>query len=179
MRKVQTKDRKLSGTPLRAGYASEARRNEISEPPGTKTRTVLEPEPRSRRRATGPRTSIGKKRSSLNAQKYGIFSKDLLVGDESPREFSLLLDGLRDDLQPEGTLEALLVEKLATILWRKRRILRAESAEIGEGIQYSVSDTVTALIGEEWDYVRSGGRGRRNAQAPRQSARLTRDRRNA
>jgi hypothetical protein len=104
--------------------------------------TVLEPETRSRPGASGPRTAIGKQRSSLNAQKYGILSKGLLVGDESPREFKLLLKGLRDDLQPEGTLEPVLVENLAIILWRKRRVIKAESAEVDEAISYAAINTL-------------------------------------
>jgi hypothetical protein len=153
MAKPQKTDGKFSNTPLRAGSRRET---EPSDVPGTKTIAVLETETRSRRRASGPRTAIGKQRRSLNAQKYGIFSKGLPVSDESPQEFKFLLEGLRDDLQPEGTLETLLVEKLATILWRKRRVVRAESAEIEEAVQYSVNDTVTALLGEKWDCARAG-----------------------
>jgi len=84
----------------------------------------------SRGRSTGPRTAIGKRRSSVNALKYGIFSKDLLVGDESHQEFEDLLQGLRNDMRPEGLLEIHLIECLAMIVWRRRRVLRAEAAEI-------------------------------------------------
>src|SRR5437899_7003887 len=109
MAKPQKTDDKFSSTPLRAGSRPGARRNEPNEVSGTKTVTVLEPETRSRCRASGPRTAIGKQRSSLNAQKYGISSRGLLVGDESHREFKLLLMGLHGDLQPEGALETVLV----------------------------------------------------------------------
>jgi hypothetical protein len=64
-----------------------------------------------------------------------MFSKGLLVGTESVREFKFLREGLIDDFRPEGTLEILLVEKLAMIFWRNRRVLRAESAEINYAIQ--------------------------------------------
>jgi hypothetical protein len=156
MAKPQKTDGKLSGTPLRAGSRSEGRQNEASDFPGTKIITVLEGQTRARRRASGPRTAIGKQRSSLNAHKYGIFSKRVLLADESARDFGRLLQGLHEDLQPDGTLEIVLVEKLATILWRKQRILRAEAAEIEEAVQYSVHDTVMPLLAEKWDCARAG-----------------------
>lgn len=156
MAKPQKTNDKFSSTPLRAGSRPGARRNEPSEVSGTTTITVSEPETRQRRRASGPRTAIGKQRSSLNAQKYGIFSRGLLVGDESSREFKLLLKSLHDDLQPEGALETVLVENLATIIWRKRRVLRAESTEIEEAVQLSGMDAQMDQRAEAWDCERSG-----------------------
>jgi hypothetical protein len=82
------------------------------------------------RRASGPRTPEGKQRSRHNALKYGIFAKNVLLKDESQSELDSLFNGLLNDLQPEGALEELLVEKLATLAWRQRRLLLAESAEI-------------------------------------------------
>jgi hypothetical protein len=82
------------------------------------------------RKATGPRTQQGKERSKHNAVKHGIFSKVVLLKGESQTEFDALLSGLRDDRQPVGTLEELLVEKLAALVWRNRRLFIAECAEI-------------------------------------------------
>jgi hypothetical protein len=83
-----------------------------------------------RRGATGPRTAIGKKRSSRNAVKFGIFSRATLLPGESRSEYRSLKEGLWKTLQPEGELEELLVEKLVSIMWRYRRLLVAEGAEI-------------------------------------------------
>jgi len=69
-------------------------------------------------RSTGPRTERGKQRSRHNALKHGIFSEAAVLKSESHAEFQSLLKGLRECLQPQGTLEEVLVEKLATILWR-------------------------------------------------------------
>jgi len=82
------------------------------------------------RRATGPRTALGKARSRYNAMKHGIFSNAVLLIGESRHEFDSLLDGLRESFQPEGTLEEVLVEKLATLLWRYRRCIVTETIEI-------------------------------------------------
>jgi hypothetical protein len=86
------------------------------------------------RGCTGPRTARGKERSKRNAVKHGIFSKIIVLPDESKAEFDSLLKGLHEDFQPVGTLEEILVEKLATLLWRNRRFLIAEGAEIRAGV---------------------------------------------
>jgi len=81
------------------------------------------------RRATGPRTLQGKERSKFNARKHGLFSKAVLLQDESRAGYGALLNGLMENLQPQGKLEIVLVENLATLLWRKRRLLQVETAE--------------------------------------------------
>ncbi len=53
-----------------------------------------------------------------------------MLRGESQDEFDALLSGLRNDLQPVGMLEELYVEKLAALIWRIRRLLLEEGAEI-------------------------------------------------
>jgi len=62
----------------------------------------------------------------------------LRIKDELRAEFDSLLRGLRNDFQREGTLEGVLVENLATGLWRKRRLLIAEGAEIRKGTEFLI-----------------------------------------
>jgi hypothetical protein len=92
------------------------------------------------RRASGPRTAKGKERSKNNALKHGLFSKVVLLKDEPRDEYESLLNGLRDHLQPVGTLEILLVERLATQFWRQRRLLIAEGAEIQKSREFAAWD---------------------------------------
>jgi hypothetical protein len=87
-------------------------------------------------KATGPRTELGKQRASRNATKHGVFSIVVVLPDESRAEYGGLLAGLREAFQPEGAVEELLVEKLATITWRQRRLLLAESAEIRKNMEF-------------------------------------------
>ena len=82
------------------------------------------------RGSTGPRTELGKERSKHNALRHGIFSKVAVLKSESQAEFDALCKALREDCKPEGTLEELLVDKLAVLFWRFRRFLIAEEAEI-------------------------------------------------
>src|SRR5216683_6465920 len=88
------------------------------------------------RRATGPRTQVGKQRSKYNATKHAIFSSVALLEGESRSEFNSLLEGLLENFQPIGALEEILVNKLVTLFWRYRRLLIAEAAEIRKGIAF-------------------------------------------
>jgi len=87
-------------------------------------------------KATGPRTEQGKKRSSRNATKHGVFSDVVVLKGESKAEYEELLTGLRESHRPEGMSEELLVEKLAVFTWRQRRLLLAEGAEIRKGAEF-------------------------------------------
>jgi hypothetical protein len=88
-------------------------------------------------RATGPRSSAGKARTKHNAVKHAIFAKAVVLKDESAAEFSALLNGIREHFNPWGALEEVLVEKLATELWRYRRFLFAERAEIEKVTEFT------------------------------------------
>lgn len=70
----------------------------------------------------------------FNAIKHGILSRYVVLPYEDADEFGRLLDALVDEHRPIGTTEAHLVEELAGILWRKRRVLQAEGASINEGM---------------------------------------------
>lgn len=115
-------------------------------------------------KATGPRTASGKRRSSRNARKHGIFAEVLLVPTESKIDYRRLYGRLRENLQPVGALEDILVEKLAVTTWRLRRLLSAEKAEIGKTTAFLEIDKtdrdLTALkqalatrsgLAHEWD----------------------------
>lgn len=97
----------------------------------------------SARKTGGPRTQHGKRKSKHNALKHGIFSRAVLLQGEPRGELDSLLSGLRNDLEPEGIIEQLLVDKLATLLWRHRRLIIAEGAEIQKRTDFL-----------EWDQMR-------------------------
>ena len=73
------------------------------------------------RRATGPRTAAGKRRSRMNAIKHGLCSKHLLLEGENPAEYAKLHRRVWDDWQPVGVGEMLEVEHLAGLYWVRRR----------------------------------------------------------
>jgi hypothetical protein len=88
--------------------------------------------------------------------KRGIFSKAILfLEDESAAQYAALIKDLREDRRPEGTLESILVEKLAILIWRERRLLRAESAEIENSPLVKTLDSERAQQTEVWDCLRA------------------------
>jgi hypothetical protein len=66
----------------------------------------------------------------FNALKHGILSKLTVLAHEDAGEFADLLAGLIEEHRPAGITERHLVEELATIIWRKRRVLLAEGTAI-------------------------------------------------
>ena len=65
---------------------------------------------------------------ALNAIKHGILSRHLLLQCEEAGEYNALLEGVQREYGPEGVTEHHLVEELAGIIWRKRRLRIAEAA---------------------------------------------------
>jgi len=82
-------------------------------------------------KSCGPRTAKGKQKSKHNALKHGVFSQVVLLNGEPRVEFDSLLSGLWNRLEPEGTLEELLVDKLAALVWRHRRLIIAVGERMG------------------------------------------------
>lgn len=81
-------------------------------------------------KSTGPRTSAGKARAARNALTHGLLSRNLLLPEEDPTEWAELLERLLMELDPVGTLEQTLVERIAVAIWRQKRLVRVETARI-------------------------------------------------
>ena len=84
--------------------------------------------------STGPRTPDGKQKARWNALKHGLLAREVVIrigpGRERQADFENLLAALRQDLEPRGALEEILVENIAVCYWRLRRVLQAENGEI-------------------------------------------------
>ncbi|MCM8626958.1 hypothetical protein [Accumulibacter sp.] len=94
--------------------------------------------------ASGPQTGAYEA-VRLNAMKHGILSKLAVLAHEDHAEFADLLAALIEEHQPAGVTEGHLIEELATIIWRKRRVLLAEGARINDGLK-SVLRSTTTLV---------------------------------
>ena len=105
--------------------------------------------------ATGPRTAAGKERSKRNAVTHGIFSSVVVLTNERRSEFDSMFRDLRDGLQPNGAFEEMLVEKLADLTWRRRRLLVAEAAEIQSGADFLEWDKVELATEEAREVCKS------------------------
>ncbi|EXI91948.1 MAG: hypothetical protein AW12_00936 [Candidatus Accumulibacter sp. BA-94] len=75
----------------------------------------------------------------FNALKHGVLSRHVVLPHEDRAEFDELRDALVFEHQPFGATELHLVEELAGVLWRKRRVLMAEGAKINEGLKSAVN----------------------------------------
>lgn len=78
----------------------------------------------------------------FNAVKHGILSRETILPHESHEDYESLLNELREEYAPNGPTENTLVEELASILWRKRRVLAAEGAQINSGIARAMTNSL-------------------------------------
>lgn len=76
----------------------------------------------------------------FNALRHGILSRYTVLAHESADDYQALLTALAEDHQPVGATQMHLVEELAGIVWRKRRVLLAEGASINQGLKGSARD---------------------------------------
>lgn len=82
---------------------------------------------RNSKKSTGPKTKNGKARSKQNAFKHGLRSVEVLTPDEDPAAYEELRQELKASFAPVGSVEAELVERIASCFWRLRRCGRIEA----------------------------------------------------
>src|ERR671913_1856180 len=78
-------------------------------------------------KSTGPKTPEGRDAVRLNALKHGLLSKETLLPGEDEEALRELDERLRDELQPVGVLEDLLVDQIVSAYWRLSRLARVEA----------------------------------------------------
>ncbi|HTR38371.1 MAG TPA: hypothetical protein VMH80_20820 [Bryobacteraceae bacterium] len=77
--------------------------------------------------STGPRTPVGKRRSSLNAITHGLTAAFPVLASEDPAAYQRHLQQFRDEYQPATPTETQLVTELADTAWRLNRIPKLEA----------------------------------------------------
>ena len=80
-----------------------------------------------------------------NAMKHGILSRLVVLSHENGEDFADLMAALIEEHQPAGMTERHLIEELASIIWRKRRVLLAEGAKINEGLKGSARNSESVV----------------------------------
>src|SRR5215472_5190913 len=88
------------------------------------------------RKSRGPITEQGKAMSRANAAKHWGRAEDIralmpALG-ESPAEYDRMRDGLYRALRPTDSFEEMLVDDMADIHWRLRRMIRGEAGAQGQ-----------------------------------------------
>jgi hypothetical protein len=83
------------------------------------------------RKSTGPQTERGKRNASRNSAKHLVFANALpssmMELGEDPAKYEKLRESLWTVFQPQDGFEQMLVEDMAEIRWRRRRVIRAEA----------------------------------------------------
>jgi hypothetical protein len=85
----------------------------------------------------------------FNALRHGVLSRYTVLPWEDPHEYGVLIEALAAEHKPQGPTQEHLVEELAGILWRKRRLRLAEAAAHRRGLQRtmpSYQGTVKAAL---------------------------------
>jgi hypothetical protein len=78
-------------------------------------------------KSTGPKTPEAKTAVRHNALRHGLLSRDVLLPGEDEAALMELGERLRDELQPVGAVESLLVERIISSTWRLQRLGRVEA----------------------------------------------------
>ncbi|CAM8665721.1 hypothetical protein MCEMSEM18_01418 [Comamonadaceae bacterium] len=71
----------------------------------------------------------------FNALKHGILSRYTVLSHENHADYESLVNSLLEEHLPAGATEQHLIEELASVIWRKRRVLQAEGATINKGLK--------------------------------------------
>lgn len=99
--------------------------------------------------------------SKYNSLRFGLRTAATLLPWESQDEYEALRHELIDHHSPVGPTELHLVEEIAGVIWRKQRVLLAESSlyrkELASQVQFK-SDTLvrSAVIGKAPSYLQLG-----------------------
>jgi hypothetical protein len=82
---------------------------------------------RNAQKSTGPRTEEGKHRSRQNAFRHGLTAQTVISLVERADEYADFETLIIADYEPQTTIERVLVERLASLLWRLRRVVTIET----------------------------------------------------
>jgi hypothetical protein len=93
----------------------------------------------------GPKTEAGKAAVRLNAVSHGLLSKALLLPGEDVFELTALRESYLNELNPQGEMESLLVERIVTSAWRLKRAMRYEQTCNKRGLDYRFGNWETYM----------------------------------
>jgi hypothetical protein len=133
-----------------------AEENQIPAAEPTKAELVEQP---SNTKFTGPRSEIGKKRSSRNAIKSGLFAKATLLPGESRAEYESLRQRFWKAKQPGDGFEEVLFEMIVSNVWRQLRVQIVENAEIRMKSDFRDFDQLRSEEAEAQRIIQSGQPG--------------------
>jgi hypothetical protein len=105
------------------------------------------------RRAGGPRTKAGKRRTKFSATKDGLFARVKVLPRESVKQFEALFAGIHEEYPAETQSEREDVDHLISLYIRRRRL---HAAEFGRAALANIRNIFDAEATEAWDVLRGG-----------------------
>ena len=87
-----------------------------------------------------PPDSTGTEITRLNACRHGVLSRHTVLPWEDAAQYEDVLNSLISEHVPSGPTELHLVEELAGIFWRKRRLRMAETSAHRRGLDRALCD---------------------------------------
>src|SRR3954471_21605756 len=116
----------------RKSAAGKSKSNRIQRPSrAPKKRPKISPRKlsanrRNAKHSTGPRTKLGKQKSSQNSLKHGLCSQSPTLPNECEATFNIFHEELRQSLRPNEPLQLHLFSQISSILWRLQRANETE-----------------------------------------------------
>ena len=93
------------------------------------------------KKSTGPKTNLGKIKSSQNAIKHGLNAEKFVVIGENINDLNVIKTRLTDELKPCGMHQEIIVSKLIDIAIRLRRIPVIEAGILNhEMLEYEADE---------------------------------------
>lgn len=80
-------------------------------------------------KSTGPKTPSGRAVSRMNALLHGMYAADVVVPQlgETEEAFTTFFNAIKEELNPQGAIQLLMVEQYVYDQWRLRRFRRIET----------------------------------------------------
>jgi len=100
---------------------------------------------RNAEKSTGPRTAQGKAVVSQNAVKHGLLAQADVIRGEDREEFELYREELFWELEPVGTMESRLAERIVSLAWRLRRAERIHNEAFDALLAKETSSPLASL----------------------------------
>ncbi|MHC4214480.1 MAG: hypothetical protein ACYSWP_14035 [Planctomycetota bacterium] len=82
------------------------------------------------KKSTGPKTKQGKETSSKNATTHGFYACQDVLADESQADYDILREEIFEDINPIGTMQRILADRIVSLTWRLERTVRMQNQTI-------------------------------------------------
>jgi len=79
------------------------------------------------KKSSGPTSTAGKAKSSMNALKLGLFARSVLLPGEDTKQLAQLHRDLAAQYRPIGPVETRLLDQIAAVTWRLLRYSKVET----------------------------------------------------